>query len=147
MTAQNELIPMLPGDLLRHKREQAGLTLGRASELSHIKPAVLAAIESGETAAFPSVYLKGYVRNYARFLGVDSASIEQSLQHLRGSEPLVQSVFTVPSARGRTENHKSEHIEQPQVPGPRQGQAQGAEKRDTPHERRMGPLPHGHMVA
>ena len=94
---------MLPGDLLRHKREQAGLTLGRASELSHIKPAVLAAIESGETAAIPSVYLKGYVRNYARFLGVDSASIEQSLQHLRGSEPLVQSVFTVPSARGRTE--------------------------------------------
>ncbi|RPH94503.1 MAG: helix-turn-helix domain-containing protein, partial [Lysobacterales bacterium] len=82
---------------------QAGLTLGRASELSYIKPAVLAAIESGETAAIPSVYLKGYVRNYARFLGVDSASIEQSLQHLRGSEPLVQSVFTVPSARGRTE--------------------------------------------
>jgi cytoskeleton protein RodZ len=103
MTAQNELIPMLPGDLLRHKREQAGLTLGRASELSHIKPAVLAAIESGETADIASVYLKGYVRNYARFLGVDLASIEQSLQHLRGSEPLVQSVFTLPSARGRTE--------------------------------------------
>jgi cytoskeleton protein RodZ len=103
MTAQNELIPMLPGDLLRHQREQGGLTLARAAELSHIQPAVLAAIESGETASIPSVYLKGYVRNYARFLGVDSASIEQSLQHLQGSEPLVQSVFTVPSARGRTE--------------------------------------------
>jgi cytoskeleton protein RodZ len=103
MTAQNELIPMLPGDLLRHKREQAGLTLGRASELSRIKLAVLAAIESGETAAIPSVYLKGYVRNYARFLGVDLAAIEQTLQHLHGSEPEVQSVFTVPSDRGRTE--------------------------------------------
>jgi cytoskeleton protein RodZ len=103
MTAQSELIPMLPGDLLRHKREQAGLTLGRASEQSRIKPDVLAAIESGETAAIPSVYLKGYVRNYARFLGVDLAAIERSLQHLQGSEPAVQSVFTVPSARGRTE--------------------------------------------
>lgn len=103
MTAQNELIPMLPGDLLRHQREQAGLTLGRAAELSHIQPAVLAAIESGATAAIPSVYLKGYVRNYARFLGVDAAAIEQSLRHLQGAEPEVQSVFTVPSARGRTE--------------------------------------------
>lgn len=103
MTAQNELIPMLPGDLLRHKREQAGLTLGRAAELSRIKAEVLAAIESGDTTAIPAVYLKGYVRNYARFLGVDLAAIERGLQHLQGSEPAIQSVFTVPSRRGRAE--------------------------------------------
>ena len=103
MTAQNELIPMLPGDLLRHKREQAGLTLGRAAELSRIKTEVLAAIESGDTTTIPAVYLKGYVRNYARFLGVDLAAIERSLQHLQGSEPAIQSVFTVPSRRGRAE--------------------------------------------
>jgi cytoskeleton protein RodZ len=103
MTAQNELIPMLPGDLLRHKREQSGLTLGQAAERSRIKPEILAAIESGDTAAIPSVYLKGYVRNYARFLGVDLAAVERGLQHLQGSQPEVQSVFSVPSDRGRTE--------------------------------------------
>lgn len=103
MTAQTELIPMRPGDLLRHKREQAGLTLEQAAGLSRIKPAVLAAIESDETDAIPAVYLRGYVRNYARFLGVDAAAIEESLQYMHGAEPAVQSVFSVPSARGRTE--------------------------------------------
>lgn len=103
MTAQKELIPTRPGDLLRHKREQAGLTLEQAAGLSRIKPDVLAAIESGETEAIPAVYLRGYVRNYARFLGIDAAAIEESLQYMRGSEPAVQSVFSVPSARGRTE--------------------------------------------
>lgn len=103
MTAQNELIPMRPGDLLRHQREKAGLTVGRAAELSRIKPSILTAIESGETGEIPAVYLRGYVRNYARFLGVDAAAIEESLQHLHGAEPAIQSVFSVPNARGRTE--------------------------------------------
>lgn len=103
MTAQKELIPTRPGDLLRHNREQAGLTLEQAAGLSRIKPDVLAAIESGETGAIPAVYLRGYVRNYARFLGVDAAAIEESLQYLHGAEPAVQSVFSGPSARGRTE--------------------------------------------
>jgi cytoskeleton protein RodZ len=103
MTAQKELIPMRPGDLLRHKREQAGLTLEQAAGRSRIKPTVLAAIESGETDAIPAVYLRGYVRNYARFLGVDVEAIEESLQYMHGSEPAVQSVFSVPSARGHAE--------------------------------------------
>lgn len=103
MTAQKELIPMHPGELLRYRREQAGLTLERASELSRIKPAVLAAIESGETADIPDVYLRGYIRNYARFLGVEAARIEETLELARGSEPTVRSVFSVPHRRGRTE--------------------------------------------
>jgi cytoskeleton protein RodZ len=103
MTAQNELIPMSAGDLLRHKREQRGLTLVQAAELSRIKPPVLAAIESGETRDIPSVYLRGYVRNYARFLGVDAAAIEERLQQMHGSEPAIQSVFSVPNSRGRAE--------------------------------------------
>jgi cytoskeleton protein RodZ len=103
MTAQKELIPMRPGDLLRHKREQASLTLEQAAGLSRIKPDVLAAIESDETDAIAAVYLRGYVRNYARFLGVDAAAIEESLQYMHGSEPAVQSVFSVPSARGHAE--------------------------------------------
>lgn len=103
MTAQKELIPMGAGDLLRQKREQRGLTLGQAAERSRIKPSVLTAIESGETRDIPSVYLRGYVRNYARFLGIDVALIEESLLQMQGSEPAIQSVFSVPSSRGRAE--------------------------------------------
>ena len=103
MKTQKELIPMQPGDLLRFQREQAGLTLARAAELSRSKPSVLAAIESGETAGIPSVYLRGHIGNYARVLGVDPADIEGQMVHVQGAEPSVQSVFSVKSSRGRTE--------------------------------------------
>jgi len=103
MNNQKELIPMRPGDLLRLTREKAGLSLERAGELSRIKPSVLAAIEADDTDSIPSVYLRGYIRNYARALGLDPAEIEDQLDQVRGAEPAVQSVFTVPSDRGRAE--------------------------------------------
>ena len=103
-SSQKELIPMRPADLLRSKRENAGLSLERAAELSRIKPSVLQAIEAGETAAIPSVYLRGYIRNYARALGLDPVEIENQLEQVQGADPVVQSVFSVKSDRGRTEN-------------------------------------------
>jgi cytoskeletal protein RodZ len=75
MKNQKELIPMMPGDLLRFAREQAGLTLEQAARTSRIKPSILSAIESGATSDIPSVYLRGYIRNYARGLQVDLADI------------------------------------------------------------------------
>ena len=80
MTSQKELIPMRPGDLLRYEREQKGLTIEKASGQSRIKPSVLEAIESGETGDIPSVYLKGYIRNYARFLNVDLSGLEEQME-------------------------------------------------------------------
>ena len=103
MNNQKELIPMQPGDLLRYQREQAGLTLERASQLARIKPAVLQAIESGETEEIPTVYLRGYIRAYAKALGVDPSDIEEQMAHVKGSDPVVQSVLSVQSGRGRTE--------------------------------------------
>ncbi len=103
MTNQQELIPMRPGDILRYEREQKGLTLERASERSRMKLSVLSAIETGETGEIPSVYLKGYIRNYARFLGVDPAEMEDQMQYVRGAEPQVRTVFTANTGRGNTE--------------------------------------------
>ena len=103
MIRQHELIPMRPGDILRYEREQQGLTIEQASRQSRIKPSVLTAIETGETGEIPSVYLRGYIRNYARFLGVDPADFEAHMEHVRGAEPGVRTVFTVSSNRGNTE--------------------------------------------
>ena len=103
MNNQKELIPMRPGDLLRYEREQKGLTVEMAAGQSRIKHSVLTAIESGKTSDIPSVYLRGYIRNYARFLGVDSADIEGRLEHVKGAEPEVRTVFTVKTKRGNTE--------------------------------------------
>jgi len=103
MNNQKELIPMQPGDLLRYQREQAGLTLERVSQVARIKPSVLQAIENGETEEIPTVYLRGYIRAYAKALGVDPGDIEEQMAHVKGSEPVVQSVLSVESGRGRTE--------------------------------------------
>ena len=103
MSSQKELIPMRPGDLLRYEREQKGLTIERASRQSRIKPSVLEAIESGETGDIPSVYLKGYIRNYARFLQVDLSGIENHMENVQGAEPEVRTVFTVKTNRGKAE--------------------------------------------
>ena len=103
MTSQKELIPMRPGDILRYEREQKGLTIELASRQSRIKRSVLVAIETGETGEIPSVYLRGYIKNYARFLGVDSADLEDKMEHVKGAEPGVHTVFTVKNKRGNAE--------------------------------------------
>lgn len=103
MSRQKELIPMLPGELLRFEREQAGLSLERAAAMARIKPSILAAIESGETGDMPSVYLRGYLRNYARALGIDPADIEEQIHQTQGADPRVQSIFIGKSNRSRAE--------------------------------------------
>jgi cytoskeleton protein RodZ len=103
MSSQKELIPMRPGDLLRYERKQKGMTLELVSRQSRIAPSVLEAIESGETEEIPSVYLKGYIRNYARFLGVNLSGIENHMEHVKGAEPEVRTVFTVNTNRSKAE--------------------------------------------
>lgn len=103
MTNQRELIPMRPGDVLRSEREQQGLSIEQAATQSRIKPSVIEAIESEKTSKIPSVYLRGYIRNYARFLGVDTKSLEAEIEHVKGAEPAVRTVFTVKARRNAGE--------------------------------------------
>jgi cytoskeleton protein RodZ len=103
MNSQIELITMKPGDILRHARKQQGLTIEQASRQSKIKPSVLSAIETGETQDIPSVYLRGYIRNYARFLGVDPADLKAGMDEVKGAEPEIRTVFTVKSKRNAGE--------------------------------------------
>ena len=103
MSSQKELIPMRPGDVLRYEREQKGLSLERASRESRIRPSVIEAIESGENTHIPSVYLKGFIRNYARYLGLHPDDIEERLNEVQGAEPEVRSVFSSGPQRGRAE--------------------------------------------
>lgn len=91
---QNELIPTGPGDVLRHERQKKGISLEQAARDSKIKLEHLQAIESGETQQIPQVYLNGYIRNYARYLGMRAGDIDKHIPFARGSEPGVQSVFS-----------------------------------------------------
>jgi cytoskeleton protein RodZ len=90
---QPELIPLGPGEVLRHAREQNGWTIDSVSQAIGIKPEVLESIELGDTGHIPSVYLKGHIRNYARYLELDLSAIEQQIHHAKGADPLVQTIF------------------------------------------------------
>lgn len=94
---------MQPGDILRYEREQKGLTIEAVAEQSGIRLSVLNAIETSETGDIPLVYLRGYIRNYARFLGVASPEFESKLENVQGSDPAVRTVFTAAATRSNTE--------------------------------------------
>jgi cytoskeletal protein RodZ len=60
------------GSLLREAREAKGLTLAEAQEATRINKNFLDALEEGRYSELPTqVHVKGYLRNYARFLDLD----------------------------------------------------------------------------
>jgi transcriptional regulator with XRE-family HTH domain len=60
------------GTLLREAREARGVTLAEAQEATKINGRYLEALEEGQYDVLPSeVHVRGYLRNYARFLRLD----------------------------------------------------------------------------
>jgi cytoskeleton protein RodZ len=60
------------GELLRQERERKGLSLEKAAIEMKISRKYLIALEEGQTGELPHpVYAKGFVKNYARLLGLD----------------------------------------------------------------------------
>lgn len=59
------------GELLRSEREKRGLAVEDVMEVTRISRCNVEAIERGDSTELPyPVYTKGFVRNYARFIGV-----------------------------------------------------------------------------
>lgn len=74
---------------LKQAREQKGLSDSDVAEAQHLRPAVIQAIEAGEYGQVDSeLFLKGYVRAYARQVGLDDNKIIADLD--RELEPLRQ---------------------------------------------------------
>lgn len=66
------------GAILRSKREEKGLDLDSVSRDTAIASSFLKALENEDTSVFPGEpYLVGFLRNYADYLGVDSAKVIQ----------------------------------------------------------------------
>lgn len=81
------------GATLKRERERRGLSVRDVMEATKISRRNVSALEAGEVRALPHpVYLKGYVRNYARLVGLDPepfvAAVEQ--QHDGESRYLAQ---------------------------------------------------------
>jgi hypothetical protein len=88
-----DLGPALP-DRLAAARERKGVDLARAERDTKIRVRYLSALERGDYRELPgAVYTKGFLRNYAVYLGLDPEDVLRQWRHERGDqaspEPLV----------------------------------------------------------
>ncbi len=64
------------GNILRTERETQGRTLTEVSKAVYIKTKYLSALEEENFAAIPGeVYVKGFIRAYASYLGMDGEAL------------------------------------------------------------------------
>ncbi|MGA9531915.1 MAG: RodZ domain-containing protein [Anaerolineales bacterium] len=64
------------GQLLRDSREKLGLSHSEIERSTHIRARYLEALESGDLESLPSpVQARGFLRNYAAFLGLDADQV------------------------------------------------------------------------
>jgi len=67
------------GEKLRVTREKSGVNLGEAATDLDVKEEELVALEEGNVDSFQDVYyLKHFIKEYAKYLGIDSEKIVDS---------------------------------------------------------------------
>jgi cytoskeletal protein RodZ len=88
--------PSLP-ERLYAARERKGVDLYRAERDTKIRSRYLAALERGDYKELPgAVYTKGFLRNYALYLGLDPDEILVQWRRERGDGAPAQQVISVP---------------------------------------------------
>ncbi len=76
------------GSLLREAREAKSLTLAEVQDEIRISSKYLEALENGQYEALPTqVHVKGYLRNYARFLNLDPKPLLDRYELSKESRP------------------------------------------------------------
>ena len=76
------------GATLAAAREEQQRSLESVAADLHLQPAIVRAIEHGDEAQLPvSTFLRGYVRSYARLLGLDDTSLTAQLPVLDQHRP------------------------------------------------------------
>jgi cytoskeleton protein RodZ len=75
------------GPSLEEARARAGLTIEEASERTKIRAKYLSALEAEDWDVLPSTaYAKGFLRTYARMLGLDADELVDAYRRVAGSE-------------------------------------------------------------
>ena len=75
------------GELLRQQREKRGITLDQAAADTRIREKFLKALEDGDLQSLPgAVYTKGFLRNYADYLGLDDEELVVQFHEERGGQ-------------------------------------------------------------
>ena len=76
------------GVKLAHAREQQQLKIESVATDLHLRPEVVRALESGDQAQLPSQpFVRGYVKSYARLLGLDEVALLAQLPRVGEQSP------------------------------------------------------------
>ena len=74
-----------PGALLRQARELRGESVAEVAFALKLNPRQVVALESDDFAALPGMpFVRGFLRNYARYLGLDPAPLLDGVHRLAG---------------------------------------------------------------
>lgn len=75
------------GGMLRAARERQGLSVGDVAQRLKFAPRQIEALEAGNRAALPSLtFVRGFVRSYAKLLGMDADALVNMLERGAGAE-------------------------------------------------------------
>lgn len=89
-----------PGELLARQREQLGIPLADAARALNLRPAVVAGLEQDDYQEIPvAAYRRGYLRAYAKYLGMDDRLVLEAYQAHNGSIDTERKVASVSTAR------------------------------------------------
>lgn len=85
---QQPVVSEPAGQQLKRAREQKGLSVSAVADAQHLRPVVIHAIEEGDYEQIDSeLFLKGYVRTYAKQVDLDPdaliATLDKELEPLR----------------------------------------------------------------
>ena len=84
-TPEAESVAASPGARLRQAREQRGESVSETAFALKLNPRQVLALESDDFAALPGMaFVRGFMRNYARYLGLDPAPLLDEVQRLSG---------------------------------------------------------------
>lgn len=84
------------GEILKNTREAKGITIEQVAEATSIRVLYLEAIESEQFNQVPGeVYLKGFIRNYANYIGLNGpAMVEKYKEQVESSKKHEQAIQT-----------------------------------------------------
>jgi len=82
-----------PGETLRAAREEKGLPLSSVAQQLNLSERSLAQIEAGDFSRLPGLtFARGYVRAYAKLLGLDQSRLVNEFDHHTGTGAAASSI-------------------------------------------------------
>lgn len=121
------------GQKLKQAREEKRLTLEKVFEAIRIRVQYLQALEADDLSAMPSpVQARGYLRNYAEFLGLN---FDQLLEDLRAqskpSDEMITPMDSVPLGETQTPEPVASELETP-LPAPKPARRKKTDSQPSP---------------